>query len=270
MTMPRVLTVSAITALAASSLVFLGQYALAEAVSNTPSNAQPRAAVPASQVIVRSASLSPRSANAARVPAVKVKTHVLLVSRALLDEAKISYDLKVPMHHVRPDTAETLADAALIDEAAAGRLLKIAHSGPGNMDFCPEPEVYPEDEDEFDCLSDMFRGSEPLPPELLSSVVNGLSLAYNLKSSSDGRQVVFSPVTIMRADYPAAEIPNTAAHEAPYDHHVSIFVASGGTLLIDAGPVKASRTESQPSRHLVVLVQPELIKPEQKSLAKAN
>src|SRR5438132_341382 len=100
MTMPRVLTVSALTALAASSLVFLGRYALAEAVTNSPSNSQQRASAPTSQVIVSSSAPSARSANAVRVPSVKVKTHVLLVSRALLDEAQVRYDLKVPMHHV--------------------------------------------------------------------------------------------------------------------------------------------------------------------------
>jgi len=177
------------------------------------------------------------------------------------------YDLKVPMHHVRPDTAETMTDAALISEATAGELLKIANAGPGNLEFSPEPEVYPEGEDEFDCLSEMFRGSTPLPPQLSSSVVNGLSLAYTLNVSTDGKSVLFSPVTIMRADNPASEIPNTAAHEAPYKNRVSISVVNGGTLLIDAGLVKANRAENDPSRHLVVLVQPQLVKSQKQKVA---
>jgi len=262
-TITRVLTVSALTAWAASASFFIGRHALGDASANGAPNAQQGGASANNH---RAAAVVPQT----RVPSVRIKTHVLLLSRALLDEVQIDYNLLIPTHHVRPDTDETLSAAALIDESTAGRLLEIAHSGPENLDFSPSPDDYPEYEDEFDCLSDMFRGGEPLPPELTSSVINGLSLAYALSASSDHRNVVFAPVTLMRADYPAAEIPNTAAHEAKYAHHVNISVPNGGTLLIDAGPVKATRSESNPSRHLVVLVQPQLIKIEQQNLSECT
>src|SRR4051794_20381452 len=141
----RVLAFSVIAAVAASSLFFVGRYAAAESPAASLSS-QPKA------VVERS------SREAARIPLVKVTTHVLLVSRVLLEEVEVKYDLKIPMHHVRPDTAETLTDAALISESTAGQLLKIANAGPQNLEFSPEPEVYPDGEDEFDCLSEMFRG----------------------------------------------------------------------------------------------------------------
>ena len=271
----QVFTVSALAAVAASSLFFMGRYAMGEALGGGPTSLQ---AVPSSinQILGHLSAPVPNfststSSNSApgqtKARPVRVKTHVLLVSRARLDEVKVDYNLLVPMHHVRPDTAETMSGAALVDATTAGRLIQIAQSGLGNMDFYPDPEDYPEYEDEFDCLSDMFRGGKPLPEDLASSVVNGLSLAYSVSASPDRRSVVFSPVTIMRADYPAAEIPNTAAHEVPYQQKVKIAVPDGGTLLIDAGSVKANRTEGQASRHLVVLVRAELKKGEGVELA---
>ncbi len=259
-TISRVLTVSTLAALAASSLFFMGGYALGGASGTGVVNARQGGIsnnAPAATVVLQS-----------RVPSVRVKTHVLLVSQALLNKVQVDYNLLVPTHHVRPDTAETLSNAALIDESTVGRLLEIAHCEPENLDYSPAPQDYPEDEDEFDCLSDMFRGPEAhLPPELSSSVINGLSMAYTFSASPDRSKVVLAPVTLMRADYPAEEIPNTAAHEAKYDHHVTISVPNGGTLLIDAGSVKANRSETTPSRHVVVLVQSQWIKPGQENLS---
>ena len=146
-------------------------------------------------------------------------------------------------------------DATILDEATANDLLAIADYFPENLDFSPPAQDYPEDQDEFDCLSAMFRDpAKPMAPEFASSVVNGLSMQYKLHASADHGSVVFSPVTMMRADFPAAEIPNTAAHEAPFEHKVGVSVPLGSTLLIDAGPVKANRTEAKPSRHLLVLL----------------
>ena len=118
----RVLTVSAIAALAASSLFFAGRYALGESPKTVAVTSVPE----------RSASPS-----VSKTPAVKIKTQVLLVSRALLEKVEVKYDLKVPMHHVRPDTAETMTGATLISETTAGELLKVANAGPGNLEFSP-------------------------------------------------------------------------------------------------------------------------------------
>src|SRR4051794_19919605 len=97
MTMPRVLTVLALSALGASSVGFLGSYALGEALSNLPSKAQPRVSSSPSPVIVSSASISQRAASpAVRVPLAKIKNRVLMVSRALLDDVHIDYNLGVP------------------------------------------------------------------------------------------------------------------------------------------------------------------------------
>ena len=43
---------------------------------------------------------------AARAPvaSIRIKTHVLLLSQDFLDQVPIKYNLKIPTHHVRPDT----------------------------------------------------------------------------------------------------------------------------------------------------------------------
>jgi hypothetical protein len=214
------------------------------------------AVIYASAPVIENIEASPEI-SAARI---RVKTHVLLLSSDILADVQIPFTMKVPTHHVRPDTAETLNDAGLIDNLTAQYLLAAANYDEKNFDFNPPDKDYPQGQDQFDCLSDLFRGPEiVLPVALRSSVIDGLSLQYKVRAAADGQGVAFAPLTMMRADYPASEAPNTAAHGAPFEHSLSVTLPPKGTLLLDAGPVKANRAETTPSKRLLVLLQAEVV-----------
>src|SRR5689334_2935115 len=112
-TMSRVFTVSALSVLAAASLVCMGRLAWGAVENGVGMDGQ--GGVPSVRQILADMSRSGPRLNVTNIslPAqtptktVRLKKHVLLVSKARLDEVKVDYTLKVPMHHVRPDTAET-------------------------------------------------------------------------------------------------------------------------------------------------------------------
>lgn len=276
-TVSRVLGISTIAVLGAPVLFLFGSTALSPFVRDawrshggTISPSTELLSVAPIPVIQRNTiTVRPQARNAS----IKVKTRVLLVSNSILDRQHITYNITVPAHHVRPDSADTENGAVVLDDATLNHLLYDAQEDPQTHDYQPQPLELQDNQSEFDCLSEPYRDPPKyLPAELSSAVINGLSLAYTPSISADQRAIVFTPITLKRADYPANAIPPspapTAAKELPT---AKVAVPDGGTLLIDGGPVKAKPSETTPSRRMLVLLQPQLTAREGKgSLASSS
>jgi hypothetical protein len=253
-TISRVLGLSTMAAVAGTTLLVLSQLVLGDGGA-AASTEKPAAVLPA---LLRAVATELRQTPTASI---EVRTRAILVARGVFDKQKIQYNIKVPSHHVRPDTEDTEAGAVILAEPEVTNLLNDAQADPAMHMNYPEPELLPEDQPEFDCLSAPYR--DPglnLPKELSSAVINGLSLAYTPTVSADRKAVVLAPISIKRADYAAGSVEAKAKPRVGKAiPEAKVTVAEGRTLLIDGGLVKARPSESKPSRHLLVLLQPKVV-----------
>src|SRR4051812_38773586 len=123
----RRITLSTLAAVAASSLCFV-------ACESYSGMSRKGATVNMSTPAPRATNM-PRATSVSMVlpekhaASIRMTTHVLLVTRTLLDKAHVKFDLMIPTHHVRPDSSETENGAAVIDEITASHLLDEAQEG---------------------------------------------------------------------------------------------------------------------------------------------
>jgi hypothetical protein len=250
LTVTGILGISAAVLMAASSWVFLNR-------SQVPT---PAPSQKATVSIIRPA--GPAILARAQTPAIKIKTRVLILKQAILDDLKITFNATIPGHHVRPEYDDTDNGITVLEDDALQNLLEQAQSDPQTHLYQPQPLELADNQDEFDCLSAPYRDPPAnLTPELSSALINGVSLAYTPVISPDRHAIIFTPISVKRADLSASDPASKASfasRSAKPKPVAKVTVPNGRTLAIDAGPIKAKPSQSKPSHHMLVLLKPTL------------